>query len=463
MLSILILSVSGVVNLFLGFGKAKGQLQPIAILFFLAGLVGLVWGQGIEVLPANFTTGMLSFSHLSVGFSAVVILSAIMVCFLATEFLKRPIAQPAEYFSIMLFSAVGALMMISYEHLIMLFLGLETLSIGMYVLAGSEKRSERSNEAALKYFLMGAFATGFLLFGFALIYGATGSFTLEGIRHYVDQTGTDGSPMLYIGLLLVLVGLLFKISAVPFHFWAADVYEGTPTLFTAFMSTVVKTAGFAAIYKILGASFANLQPWWSVLILVVAALSLIIGNLTACVQTSFKRTMAFSSISHAGYMLIAVAALQTQSDVALLTYSFAYSMATLLAFGVCIQGENGTGGRDDFDAFNGLYKSNPSLALAGLLAMLSLAGIPLTGGFTGKLLVFMSGFQAGFVPILILAALASATGIYYYLKPVMAMFFRAPIESRTITVEPATHIVLGLCAALILIIGLFPQQVWGIF
>lgn len=468
MLSILILSLAGVVNLFLGFSMSKSSLKTLAVLFFAAALIGGFMEPAAGILPAYLMAGMLSKDVWTLGFGSVVLIAGMLVCMIAGPFLDRKIAQPAEYFSLLLFASVGALMMIGFQHMIMLFLGVETLSIAMYVLAGAEKRDLRSNESALKYLLMGAFATGFLLFGIALLYGATGSFELEGIRSYVDKMGSDASPMLIMGLFFMLIGMLFKVSAAPFHFWTPDVYQGAPTLFTAFMSTVVKTAGFASLYKLLSVGFGGMYYEWYMGLVIIAGLSMLVGNLTATQQDSAKRMMAYSSISHAGYMLMAVAALQAQSDTAVLFYSLAYTVATLLAFTVMMQveqasaaGQFPTEKNEDFRVFNGLWKSQPLLAIGGAVAMLSLAGIPLTAGFIGKLYVFLAAFDAQLYTLLVFAALMSAVGMYYYLRLIIAMYFKPVPEGQTlaITVPYGIQVVIIICILTTLVLGLMPGMV----
>jgi NADH-quinone oxidoreductase subunit N len=377
------------------------------------------------------------------------------------NYIDKPQAQPAEYYAILLFSLVGALMMTSYDNLIMLFVGVEILSISMYVLTGSDKRNLRSTEAALKYFLMGAFATGILLFGVAMLYGATASFSLQGIGEYVSNTMGNPSPLLYIGLALVLVGILFKVSAAPFHFWTPDVYEGAPTLFTAFMSTIVKTAGFAALYRLLSVSFTGIYDFWVLSIALVALLTLVIGNISAAYQVSFKRMMAFSSISHAGYLLIAVIAFQETSQTAILFYSLAYSVATIAAFGILILVADKTGS-EEYVAFNGLAKNNPLLALVMTVSMCSLAGIPLTGGFFGKFLIFSTAFARGGVNWLLVAAiLMSTVGIYYYFRVILAMYIREG-KTETITLTTLQQATLILCLIFILVLGIMPNLVVGL-
>jgi len=355
--------------------------------------------------------------------------------------------------------------MIGYENLLMLFVGVEILSVSMYVLTGSDKRNLRSNEAALKYLLMGSFATGIMLFGMALLYGATGSFNLTALKSYV-LTNPSPSVMMYVGLLMLLIGMLFKVSAAPFHFWTPDVYDGAPTVFTAFMSTIVKTAGFAAIYRLLSGSFSGAYTFWWSTLAGITVLTLLAGNITAVYQNSFKRMMAYSSISHAGYLLLSLTALSSQSQDAIVFYSLAYSLATISAFGVLMIVSKETGVRsnevsESFNAFNGLGKKNPLLAFVLTVSMLSLAGIPLTAGFWGKFFVFSSVVERGLTWILIVAVLMSAVGIYYYFKAVIAAYMREG-EAGTIKVPQFYRLVLIATTIITLFFGLLPDLLKGL-
>jgi NADH-quinone oxidoreductase subunit N len=457
MLSIILLSVSGIASLFLGFNKSRNMLLPATLLFLLVTLVAnlLDWTTPFN-LSNTYNNGMMSIDKTSVLFSGILLTTAFLILPFSQRYIRQEQAQPAEYYAILLFSLVGAVMMTSFESLIMLFVGVEILSISMYVLTGSDKRNLRSTEAALKYFLMGSFATGILLFGFAMLYGATMSFSIKGIGTYVAENAGNLSPLLYIGLVLVLIGVLFKVSAAPFHFWTPDVYEGAPSLFTGFMSTIVKTAGFAALYRILSVAFTELYSFWWLSILAVAILTLLISNLTAVYQNSFKRMMAYSSISHAGYLLLAVTALKDSSQDSIIFYSAAYSFATVIAFGVLINVADNKGS-EDFEAFNGLAKNNPFLAFALTISMLSLAGIPMTAGFVGKFLIFSSAFErGGMTTALVIAILMSAVSIYYYLKVVIAMYMK---DGNTAEIELSSlqKTALWLALVLTILLGVYPS------
>jgi NADH-quinone oxidoreductase subunit N len=453
MIPIILLSVFGIVTLFLGFQKTRNTLLPASLLFLLIAFVanGYYWNN--DQTGAYFSE-MMTIDNVSVAFSGIVLLSAMLILPLSNQYIDDPNAQPAEYYAILLFSLVGAIMMVSYENIIMLFVGIEILSISMYVLTGSHKRSLKSNEAALKYFLMGSFATGILLFGVALMYGATGSFKLSEMAAFVQTAQGADTPMLYLGLTLALIGILFKVSAAPFHFWTPDVYEGAPSLFTAFMSTVVKAAGFGALYKLLSVSFTPAYDFWWIFVATMTVLTLVIANITAVYQQSFKRMMAYSSISHAGYLLIALVAFNEKSQQAILFYSLAYSLATVSAFGV-MMAVAAQRGKEDYDSFNGLGKTNPFLAFVMTVSMCSLAGIPLTAGFFGKFFVFVSAVERGLSWLLVVAVLASAVSIYYYFRVVIAMYMKSSTENR-IEVHSNFKTVLSITTMLTLLLGLLP-------
>ncbi len=425
MYPIVLLSVLGIVTLFLGFSKSKNILLPAVLLFLAVALAGnfFEWNKG----PLLYFYDMFRVDNLTLAFNGIILASAFMIVAISGGFQDNAEAEPAEYYALMLFSLVGAIMMVGFEHLIMLFIGVEILSVAMYVLTGSNKRNLRSNEAALKYFLMGAFATGIMLFGMTLLYGATGSFKLSEIQAFVSTTQQAApSYILYAGLLLLLIGMLFKVSAAPFHFWTPDVYEGAPTIFTTFMSTIVKTAGFAALYRLLSHSFTGVYGFWWLLIAIIAILTLVVGNIGATTQNSFKRMMAYSGISHAGYLLISLTALSKPTQNAIVFYSLAYSLSTIAAFGVLmlVSKEKTIEGQPDerYDAFNGLAQKNPLLAFVMTVAMLSLAGIPLTAGFWGKFFVFSSAADRGIIWVPAIAVLMSVVGIYYYFRVIIASY-----------------------------------------
>lgn len=423
MTALIVLFTTAIIALFAGLTKNRGLLQPIALigsLLALGATVNDLLGGG----PANWNDmypRMFLFDQYALAFGGVTILATSLIIALSGWGFRNLNETLGDNYGLILFSLTGALVMFSFTNLTMLFLGIEILSIPLYVLAGSRRDDPSGNEAALKYFLMGAFATGILLFGMALVYGATASFDLQSIARSIEA-GPAQSGMLNVGILLMIIGLSFKVSAVPFHFWAPDVYQGSPNLVTTYMATVVKTAGFAAFYRLFSMAFPGAESFWSIPVAVVAGLTMTVANLTAIFQTDFKRMMAYSSISHAGYLLLAILAIGTEgSDQALLFYTLTYSLATICAFGayMVIAEQNGDG---SFSAFNGLGSKQPLLAAVLAISMLSLAGIPPMAGFFGKYFLFVAAFEK-YPWLVVLAVINSAISIYYYFKIIIAMYF----------------------------------------
>jgi NADH-quinone oxidoreductase subunit N len=342
----------------------------------------------------------------------------------------------------------------------MLFLGIEILSIPLYVLAGSRRDNLASNEAALKYFLMGSFATGILLFGIALMYGATASFDLQTIAAAI-QDGRHSAPMLHTGILLILTGLGFKIAAAPFHFWAPDVYQGSPNMITAYMATVVKTAGVGAFFKLFSVAFAAAMPFWALPVAMIAGLTILLANFTALFQTDFKRLMAYSSVAHAGYLLLGILSIgQDGATGALLLYLLVYGIASICAFAVyMIVTEDNPD--SSISAFNGLGKKQPLLAAAMTICVLSLAGIPPTAGFFGKYFLFALAFEH-YPWLVALAVVGSAVSIYYYFKVLVAMYFSREQNEHAVPMPMDFRLVLLAGVALIAMLALAPGFVYGL-
>ena len=455
MITLIIIAVLAIVILYLGLYNAKTALLPVTILGLVAATVAAVFKWADVAQPIY--SGMMLFDHYAIAFSVITILSTILILLMSHNYFERISEHVAEYYAIILFSLAGIIVMVSYHNLIMLFIGIEIMSVSLYILAGIKKRDFASNEAALKYFLMGAFSTGFLLFGITLIYGTTGSFDLEVIRDYILSNPREISSLFYSGILLIIVGLCFKVGAAPFHFWTPDVYEGSPTLITAYMSTVVKTAGFAAFLRLFSVCFAPLSDFWGPSILVITILTLFIGNITALYQHNFKRMLAFSSISHAGYMLFAIVAIGVASSNAVFVYATAYSIASIIAFGVLMLVQQQTG-NIEFEGFNGLGKSNPFLAFVLTVSMLSLAGIPLTAGFIGKFFMFSRALSQYQIWLTVLAVINAIISIFYYFRVIIAMYFHQ--EERLAIATPANvSFVLAISALATIIIGIYPQLI----
>jgi NADH-quinone oxidoreductase subunit N len=451
MKALILLSSLGVMALLAEIFSFKKLLYPLVLL-------GLVVTFSLNLFDWNATHNtfynMMRFDNYAVAFTAVIIVVAFLWFIMAEGFFKEESNQ-ADHFALVLFALTGAVMMVSYSNMAMLFLGIEILSIPMYILAGSDKTNVSSNEAAFKYLIMGAFATGFLLFGIALIYGATGSFDLGEITTAITTKGGAISSIFYVGVLLMLVGMAFKVSAAPFHFWAPDVYQGAPTVITAFMSTIVKTAAFAAFLRLFSTTFMSVSGTWMHVVWVMAALTLLVGNITAVVQTSTKRMLAYSSVAHAGYMLLALLAGNTYSNSAILFYATAYSIGSIATFCIVHLISNAKG-NDTVDSFNGLGKTNPLLALVMTIALLSLAGIPPTAGFFAKYYIFTSAFMAGNAALVLIAIIASLIGVYYYFRIIIAMYFKESSD-EAIPVQLNHKVLLIVIAIGIVVLGLLPD------
>lgn len=456
--AIITLSLLGILLLYLGLYKAKNALLPVSILGLLVafGFEAYYWNVQAEPLYR----GMVIFDHFSLSFSMLCIALTILILLLSKEYFKSISDNIAEYYSLILFSLTGAILVCSYHNFAMLFIGLEIMSVALYILAGIRRTDKASNEASLKYFLMGAFSTGFLLFGITLLYGSTGSFDLAVIKQYIIDNPTGISPIFYGGILLLLVGLCFKVGAAPFHFWTPDVYDGAPILITIFMSTVVKIASFAGFLKLFSTVLVPLNEFWTPVLLTVVIITLFIGNVTALMQTSYKRMLAYSSISHAGYMLFAILSIGPNSTSGILTYSAAYGLASIISFGALILVKR-QAGSDSFESFNGLGKRSPWLAFCITISMLSLAGIPLTAGFIGKFMMFSNVMNDYHTVLLVLAAINAAVGVYYYLRVVVHMYFMDSKEEVTVSMPINFQIVFVLSVILTFVLGVYPDAlIW---
>ncbi|MFN4256369.1 MAG: NADH-quinone oxidoreductase subunit N [Saprospiraceae bacterium] len=461
MTALLILFFTALAVLFAGLAKQRGLLQPLAF-------VGAALALGATAMDLQGAGGgwneafasMFVFDKFALGFTAVA-LAAVLLLFGLTGWGFRNLSDTlGDNYGLLLFSLCGALCMFSFTNMTMLFLGIEILSIPLYVLAGSRRDDLASNEAALKYFLMGSFATAIFLFGTALVFGATGSFDLTKIAAAVSDT-TRPAGMLHVGILLILIGLSFKVSAVPFHFWAPDVYTGSPNLITAFMATVVKTAGFAAFYRLFSTAFVGASEFWTVALSVVAGMTMTLANVTAIWQDNFKRMMAYSSISHAGYLLLGVlVAGQPGAAGAILLYALTYSIATICAFAVFIIVSEQSGDQT-FAAFNGLSKKQPMLAAIMAISMLSLAGIPPMAGFFGKYFLF-SAALGKYTWLVVLAVVNSAISIYYYFKPLVAMYFSKETADGEVAIPAGFQWVMLVGLLLIALLTMMPGNVYGL-
>jgi len=441
--------------------KFKKLLYPLVLIGILAAYVTnfMEWNNNFNI---PMFSNMIRFDNVALAFSGVILVTAFLWFILANDYFEED--HVTDHFALVLFALVGALMLTSFSNMTTLFLGIEILSIPMYVLAASRKRDLASNEAGFKYLIMGSFASGFLLFGIALIYGATGSFDLMAIRSFISHANGDLPAFFYAGVLMILVAMLFKVSAAPFHFWAPDVYEGSPTVITALMSTIVKTAAFAAFMHLFLVVFGSVSQTWSLVLAVVIALSLVVSNITAATQQSVKRMLAYSSISHAAFMLMAILANNRgwASISAILYYSLAYSIGSIAAFTV-LYNVSKAKNNSTIEAFNGLGKRHPFMAACMVIAMLSLAGIPITAGFFAKYFVFSVLIGTSFKWLIMVAILTSAVGVYYYFKVIIAMYFKQEESHEEVIMETSHVLLLALTSLFTIALGIVPNYVIEIF
>jgi NADH-quinone oxidoreductase subunit N len=426
-------------------------------------VIGLLAILGLTVSefnsPASYYNNMVVVDKFSVAFSSLFVVLTIFLVTLGHDVYKDNQQKISDFISIKVFLLAGSVAMVSFGNLAMFFLGIEILSIALYVLAASNRLDLKSNEAGMKYFLMGSFASGFLLFGICLIYGATGYFDTTEIAILSQGAGL---PVWYgIGIVLLLIGMLFKIAAAPFHFWAPDVYQGSPAITTATMSTLAKVVAMAALFKLLRILDPELNYGFEIVIVVVSVLSMTVGNLMALKQTNVKRMLAFSGISHAGFMLMAILSLSSSSST-LLYYAAAYALAGIASFAVILyvcKNKN----NEDITNFNGLGKSHPVLAVALTFALLSMAGIPIFAGFFAKFMLFTATIKSGYLVVVIFAVVNSIISIGYYFKLIVAMFTKETATGEENTTNSTVYYLVAVVAILLnIIIGLNPNLLTGL-
>lgn len=457
--AIIFSAIWGVVMMFAGaFVRSKTMPKYLAI----AGIILIFIANGIELnTGVSFFSldvkDMLRTNSFNLTFIAVALGCTLIYFLLSGRDIEKIGSHVAEYFSLIFFVLCGIALSATFNTLLMLFIGIEIISIPLYILTGSDKRNLKSNEAALKYFLMGAFSTGLMLMGIAFIYGGTpnASFYINNI-----QLGNGEMPvMIAIGMVLLLVSMSFKVSAAPFHFWAPDVYDGAPTVVTSFMSTIVKVAGFFAFIRLFENAFGVMQEQWQALIIFITVATLLIGNVTAVFQQSVKRMLAYSSIAQAGFMLLALFALNDRAREGLVLYAAAYSLATIGFFAILIKMNDYT-----VDGFNGLGKQQPVLAITGTIFLLSLTGVPLTAGFQSKFFMLVGAVENGnSFWIVIAAVIFAAISAYYYFRVIQSIYFKdVPAEPQRIwDVTLSFKIMLVITAALTIVLGIYPELIIG--
>ena len=419
-------------------------------------IIGLLGVLGLTISEFNSTesyyNNMIVVSKFSSTFSSLFVVLTIFLVALSHNFYEKHQSKISDYIAIKIFLLAGAVAMVSFGNLSMFFLGIEVLSIALYVLAASDRMNLKSNEAGMKYFLMGSFASGIILFGICLIYGAMGTFDVTEIS---ELSQSAELPIWFpIGIVLVTIGMLFKVAAVPFHFWAPDVYEGSPTMTTTLMSTLAKVVAMATLYKLLSVMNADISEPFKIVVVIISMASMTVGNIMALRQTNVKRMLAFSGISHAGFMLMTLLNLSTSAG-SLLYYASAYSLAGIAAFSVilyvCKNRDN-----EDIVNFHGLDKTNPLLAAILTAALLSMAGIPIFAGFFAKLVLFNATIQAGYLALIIVAVVNSIISVGYYFKLILAMYSKVPNEERKAT-PFVIYAVAVIAIVLNIALGLFPS------
>jgi NADH-quinone oxidoreductase subunit N len=424
----------------------------------LAGLAATGWAVwAVRGVNRAAFSGMVVVDPFAHFFTALITAVAFVAVLFSWDYVRRTEIHRGEYYSLMLFATLGMVLMAMANDLIMIFLGLELMSIALYVLVGFRRTRFESTEAALKYFLLGAFATGFLLYGIALLYGATGTTNLERMAGYLVQSPLSGGVLLLAGAALTLVGFAFKVAAVPFHMWTPDAYEGAPTSVTAFMAAGAKAAGFAALVRVAAQVLPHVDVDLSALLSTVTVLTIVVGNVVAVLQNNLKRMLAYSSIAHAGYALVGVVTGGAAGHSAVLFYLAVYATMTLGAFGTLTLLGRGADERVDVRELGGVGRRHPLLAALFTLFMLGLAGIPPTAGFAGKLFVFSAAVQGGHTGLVIVAVLASVVSVYYYLRPVVVMYMQEPAGSPVeVTRSDAASLALAITGLATLLLGIFP-------
>ena len=406
--------------------------------------------------------GMVVADDFSVFLNVLILVSGLLGVALAYGYVKRTGIERGEYYTLLLFSVVGMMLMVQATDLIVIFIALELLSIPLYVLAAFNRARASSEEAGLKYFLLGAFSSGFILYGIALTYGATGTTNLAGVVE--SASGAAGSGLLTIGAALVLVGFGFKVAAVPFHMWTPDVYEGAPTAVTAFMSSGAKIAGFAALLRVFVTAFPTLAVDMSAVLAGLAAVTMIVGNVVAISQSDIKRMLAYSSIAHAGYILMAFVPYGdvNVSSVAIasgLFYLVSYAVTNFGTWAVVIALENSEGRGLNIADYAGLAKKHPALAAAMTVFMLSLIGFPPTIGMVGKFYLFSSAIQGGYIWLALIGVATSLVSAYYYLRVVVNMYMRE--GDPTVEREPWVDFTWAVTAIATVVFGIVPQLLFS--
>jgi NADH-quinone oxidoreductase subunit N len=461
-LPLIALAVGAMVVMLVGVRIADEDSAGLGFLALVALLAAFILAMFELGQNAIAFRGSLVADDYAVFFEAVIIIATAVTVGMSFEYAADARLAGAEYYALVLFAALGMMLMAAAGDLIIIFLGLETMSLAVYALAGFVRGDPKSSEAAIKYFLLGAFSTGFLLYGIALIYGATGTIRLEPIRASLT-TGIAANPLLLLGLGMMLIGFGFKVAAVPFHMWTPDAYEGAPTPITAFMAVGVKLAAFAGFLRIFMANLGAVSSEWTAVLWILAVLTMTAGNVIALVQNNIKRMLAYSAIAHAGYVIVGMAAGPGHdAGGAILYYLLGYAFTNLAAFAVVVALERGAEPHDQIADYRGLAREHPGLAAAMALCLLSLTGVPPLAGFVGKFYIFAAALNAGLVWLVVIAVLNSVVSTYYYVGVIVAMYMQeGGVTVARMSRRPGLLISVVVGVAGVIALGVYPQPYIG--
>jgi NADH-quinone oxidoreductase subunit N len=456
-LPLITISIAAIVVLLVGVRVEDDETDGLGWLTIASIAIAFVFTLAMSGQNATAFAGSIAIDDFAVFFELAILFVAAVIVLMSLNYADEVRLPGAEYYSLILFAALGMMLMAAAGDLIIIFLGLETMSLAIYVLAGLKRSDPRSGEAAIKYFLLGAFSTGFLLYGIALIYGATGTIKLEPIRTALAHGIALGTPMLLLGLGMMLIGFGFKIAAVPFHMWTPDAYEGAPTPITAYMATGVKLAAFAGFLRVFPLHLGAVSAEWSWVLWVMAALTMTVGNIVALVQTNIKRMLAYSAIAHAGYLLVAMAAVGPTAGAAMLFYLLGYVVTNLGAFGVVVALERRDVAHDLIEDYRGLAQREPALAAAMTIFLLSFTGVPPLVGFIGKFYVFTAALQAGLVWLVVIAVLNAVMAAYYYIYIIVAMYMQeGGVAVGRMSLRPGLVATIAIALIATILIGVYP-------
>jgi NADH-quinone oxidoreductase subunit N len=430
--------------------SAVGVLSLVAI---GAAMLANVWLMGLEEVGA---TGMIALDGFRIFTNFMFLAGTALVVLISLDYTKREGITDGEFYALLLFAVVGMMLLAGSRDLILIFIAFELMSIAVYALVGFKRGDPRSSEAAIKYFLLGAFSSAFLVYGMAMLYGA-GTTTNLGLMRTTLGTGQVG-VLAFMGMALLVIAFGFKVSAVPFHMWTPDAYEGAPTPITAFLAAMIKGAAFAAFIRIFVVALGDLHPYWEQLVWWLAALTMIVPNLIALVQDNLKRLLAYSSIAHAGYLLVALVSANESGTAAFLFYLVAYTVMIVGAFAIVLTFAGKGDRRQRLSDYAGLGYSHPWAAAILALFLVSLAGLPPTGGFVGKFYILRAAVEAGYVNLAVILAVTTLVSYWYYLRVIVTMYMKPEVEAMgKIAWGPALRLALAICAFVTVYLGILPS------